>query len=395
MGGISDATQYRVVTVTDYSVTEDDPDPNTVGCVWEAAKEASVVNKTTVEEEFEWLLKNNKEALGENPNLVHSGEKLKVRFLPDKDNGSVDENGVEAVGVKKDGDAVILQKKDGKFSGKGNENIDSYRHLIAGGKGSYVQIPVKKGQGGDDTIVVNDEGIDYTLRPGESRTTTGKTTVRNLPGDKYAVTSKDGKTVLINPKGDKSENMESKSEVGKAAARSKQKYPKESKNIDDLVIEMAAKKVDEPTQEKIIGSYGKLIESKANDDVKGKVKYLLVSKDFYEAFYKLNDDVQNKAFGLFLKYAMEGDGSKFDSVRKIVMNNDYQSMEKDKQIQFLTEYQKNEKYTDPENPYKYEIEPFANSVDRALNSEDKSLDGPIRTLDVIMYLYDPHSAPSD
>lgn len=363
MGAIGISEGYREVTVVDYSPNEDRSDVTTAGCAWKIAEEAAAVNHTTVEEEFDWLLEHNPD-VAKSPDLVQPGQKVRVHYLKD---------GHEFSGAGKGGEgetaAPLQVEKDGKLSDTQSKDLVSYRHPIKGKQGSYVQVPANKGsKGGDDSITVWDEGKEHKIKPGESYTTKEKEIVRNFPGEEYAVTRENGETFLLNPKAEVREAQDKNSRAYKAVGDLKDKYKGNEKSIDDLAIRMSAEKVNDDTQAKILGTYGKVLKE-GNEKGKEKIGNLLGSKAFHESFYKLSDKTQNEALDLLLKYAGEGNDKKFDSVSGIVENKDYQGMEEDKQIRLLTEYDK-----DPS---------FAKAVDESLDKKN-SLEEPIQTLDAMM-----------
>ncbi len=365
MGAIGISEGYREVTVVGYSPNEDRSDVTTAGCAWKIAEEAAAVNHTTVEEEFDWLLEHNSD-VAKNPDLVQPGQKVRVHYL--KDDHEFAGAGKEQGGEKETG-VPLRVEKDGKFSDTQSKDIVSYRHPIKGQQGSCVQVPVNKGgKGGDDSITVWDEGKEHKIKPGESYTTKEKEIVRNFPGEEYAVTRENGETFLLNPKAEVREAQGKNSQAYKAIRDLKGQYAGNEKDIDDLAIRMAAENVDDDTQAKVFGTYGKVLKN-GNEEGKEKIRNLLGSKDFHESFYKLSDKTQNEALNLLLKYAGEGNDKKFDSVSRIVKNKDYQGMEEDKQIRLLTEYNK-----DPS---------FAKAVDESLDKKN-SLEEPVKTLDAMM-----------
>lgn len=371
MGAIGISEGYREVTVVDYSPNEDRSDVTTAGCAWKIAEEAAAANHTTVEEEFDWLLEHNPD-VAKNPNLVQPGQKVRVHYL--KDGHEFAGVGKEQGGEEETGVPLRLEK-DGKLSDAQSKDIVSYRHPIKGPQGSYVQVPVSKGsKGDDDTITVWDEGKEHKIKPGESYATKGREIVRNFPGEEYAVTRENGETFLLNPKAEVREAHGKNSQAYKAVGDLKGQYAGNEKGIDDLAIRMAAENVNDDTQAKILGTYGKVLKN-GNEQGKEKIRNLLGAKDFHESFYKLSDKTQNEALNLLLKYAGEGNDKKLDSVSRIVKNKDYQGMEEGKQIRLLTEYDK-----DPS---------FAKTVDESLDKKN-SLEEPVKTLDAMMSPSNPN-----
>jgi|GEM_PF-2929283 len=227
MGATGISEGYREVTVVDYSANEDRSDCTTAGCAWNIAEEAAAVNHTTVEEEFEWLLEHNPD-VAKTPDLVQPGQKVRVHYLKDGHEFS-------GVGRGKEGetDVALRVEKNGKLSDAQSKDLLSYRHPIQGQKGSYVQVPVNKGsKGGDDTIIVCDEGTEHKVKPGESYTTKEKEIVRNLPGDEYAVTRANGETFLINTKAEVREAQDKDTQAYKAPKDLKENDKGDEKGID-------------------------------------------------------------------------------------------------------------------------------------------------------------------
>ena len=377
MGAIGISEGYREVTVVDYSPNEDRSDFTTAGCAWKIAEEAAAVNHITVEEEFDWLLEHNPD-VARHPDLVQPGQKVRVQYLKDG-------HEFAGVGKGKEGEGetgVPLRiEKDGKLSDTPSKDLVSYRHPIKGSQGSqgsYVQVPVNKGsKGGDDNITEWDEGKEHKIKPGDSYTTSAKEIVRNFPGEEYAVTRGNGETFFLNPKAEVREAQDKNSQAYKAIGDLKNKYKGNEKGIDDLDIRMAAEKVDDATQAKILGTYGKSLEKMTkskldiNEQEQGKIINLLGSKDFHKSFYTLSGKAQNETLDLLLKYAKGGkdNAKKFDSVSRIVKNKNYQGMAEDKQVRLLTEYDKDSS--------------FAKRVDESLDKKNP-LEDPIKTIDVLM-----------
>lgn len=229
MGSINETAGWREVTVVDYSANEN-PDCTTAGCAWNIAEEAAAVNDTTVEDEFSWLLDHNSE-LAKNPDLVCPGQKVRVHYIPNK-------NHREAAGVDKEGKDVALQAdKQGNLSKTQSKDLVAYRQPISGKKGSYVEVPVNKGN--NDSIIVHDGKKEpLSLKPNGAYTTENDEVVRNLPGDEYSITTKTGETGIFKPNGDMSKATHSEPDKGAEKTSNKNSSnhdeisPGEKKNIN-------------------------------------------------------------------------------------------------------------------------------------------------------------------